>query len=172
MSGNVVSAGKLSVAYDPARGTIGDEGGFFVRDIQAWSALERFDEGFCEPLGLRLAADVSADDKAIAVSGQIIDITGRDRAVTLAFSIPVEPKGWTWHDDPRRSRPIQRREVFGNEIHVGTGSDGSMSQYPLGCITSGQRGLAIGLDMDVPAQFHIVFDGAVGELKIVFDFGL
>ena len=146
--------------------------GFLVHDVGVWSEVLGFADGRCETLGLTLEARVEADDDAIRVAGQISDTSGRDRAITLTFALPVDGLGWTWHDDARRSHKIHHGEVAVNDTSVGAGVTGGMSYYPFGCITNGDAGLALGMDMDCPAICRISYDAPAGRFMISFDFGL
>ena len=151
----------LAMAYDAATGRATDvrlddrpiaagacDAGFLVHDVGVWSELLGFAGGRCEMLGLTLEADIQVDDDAIRVSGRIADTSGRDRAITLTFALPVDAVGWMWHDDARRSHTIHHGEIAVNETAVGAGVTGGMSLYPFGCITDGSDGLALGMDMD------------------------
>jgi len=175
----------LSIGYDSSTGRIDDvrlDGrraqpgggrmGFCAHDVGAWSDLCGFENGRCAPLDLSLDVDLEAGDSAIRVSGCVADTSGRDRAITLNVAVPVDAAGWTWHDDPRRSRPIRRGEIYRNEIDVGAGLTGRMSLYPFACVTNGDDGLAIGLDMDCPAICRLSYDGPAGRLVLSYDFGL
>ena len=175
----------LTICYDPPRAAVtgvrlgGRElprvaarAGFVAHDVAVWSRLHGFSRGRCEPLGLDLEAKLTVVDGAIRVSGRVVDTTGDDRAVTLTFSLPVDAAGWTWHDDPRSRREIQPGRTYTNEIDVGSGATGMASLYPFACISDGRRGLALGMDMDCPAQVRLAYDAAAGRLTIAYDVGL
>ena len=185
MATRLSTGNGLTMTYDAATGRATDigfddrsiapgalEAGFLVHDVGVWSEVLGFDEGRCETLELTLDAEFDASDDAIRVSGQIADTTGRDRAITLTFALPVDGVGWTWHDDARRSHSIHHGEMAVNETPVGAGVTGGMSYYPFGCITNGSDGLAFGMDMDCPAICRISYDAPAGRFMISFDVGL
>ena len=185
MTDDYTTADGLSVTYDPATSAVAavsldgravapgqGRTGFFVHDVEVWSDLVGFPNGRCDELGLTLEAAFNVDEGAIRVAGQLTDTTGRDRAATLSFALPIAPGGWTWHDDPRRRHTIQGDQVYVNETDVRAGVTGGMSLYPFGCITRGADGIAVGMDMDCPAICRISYDGPAGRLVISYDVGL
>src|SRR5207248_8015529 len=129
--------------------------GFLARDVAAGSDYFGFQDGACPQLRLKLSARFEARPDHIAVSGRVTDTTGRDRAITLVFALPVDarPEGrpggttWRWDDDIRRSRPISGDAEYSNTVPVQCGSTGTISLYPLAAIRSDRAGLAIAIDM-------------------------
>ena len=152
--------------------TAGAPSGFLVRDAAAGSDIYGFESGECAALGLRLEARGEKDARCIRVSGRLIDERQTDRAVTLYFALPVGAAGWRWHDDIRRSRDIGAGAEYANVTNVHTGANGTMSVYPLGCVTGPQHGLAIAMDMDMPAQWRIGYSSGAKCLYMAYDFGL
>ena len=146
--------------------------GFLARDVAADSDVYAFENGDCAPLGLKLEARLEGSDKCIWVSGQIANLNPGDRAVTLFFALPVGAQGWEWHDDIRSHRGVGPLEECANLTNIQTGANGHLSIYPLGCITGLQGGLALAVDMDLPAQYRIACNGSTGQLYIAYDFGL
>ncbi|MBD3182849.1 hypothetical protein GF312_11200 [Candidatus Poribacteria bacterium] len=177
----------MDISYDFGRGSLtsmkldGKEimykdipSGFLVRDVEANSDFYSFEGGICQELSLALDArpDENSTDNFVHMSGQITDITGRERSITLLFTIPVDATGWKWHDDVRSHRTIEPDREYINAVNIKTGSTGMMSLYPFGCITSEDNGLAIGLDMDMPAQYRIAYNSGTKQFFIAYDFGL
>ncbi|HQE89716.1 MAG TPA: hypothetical protein PLI04_06055 [Verrucomicrobiota bacterium] len=147
--------------------------GFLARDFAAGSDFYGFAaEGSCAELGLRLAADFHAGADHIAVSGRLTDTTGRDRAVTLLFALPLDATGWHWGDDARQSRRIEGGGEFANTVNLRSGANGKMSLYPLAAVWNERAGLALGLDMDHPAQYRLVYHAGTRQFFIAYDFGL
>src|ERR1043165_9287083 len=74
------------------------EGKCVVRDVKVdgdWGKAE----------GLRVSADGGRAD--------IVDATGQDRAITLAYVVPLDATAWRWWDGPEKSREIgQDGDVF------------------------------------------------------------
>jgi hypothetical protein len=146
--------------------------GFLVRDVAANSDVYAFHNGRCPELGLKLQATWKTEDTRLVAEGRVTDLSGKDRAVTLLFSLPLDASGWQWGDDVRRSRPIQGRGDYGNPVVIGCGATGTMSLYPLAPVFSDQAGLAIGLDMGHPAQFRVGYQAGLKQLYVAYDFGL
>ncbi len=146
--------------------------GFLVRDFAADSDVYAFTGGACKELGLKLEATFAPSKDHIAVAGRVTDTTGRDRAVTLLFALPLDATGWQWGDDARRSRPIGGSGEFANTISLRCGANGKMSLYPLAAVWSARAGLALALDMDHPAQYRLVYHAGTRQFFIAYDFGL
>lgn len=150
----------------------GAPSGFLVRDVAAGSDFFAFENGQCAALGLKINATLQADARSVRVSGRILDQRQEDRAVTLLFALPVDGRGWQWHDDVRHSREIEPNQEYFNVANIGTGANGKMSVYPMGCMTGGGHGLALALDMGLPGQYRIGYSSSTRHLFIAYDFGL
>jgi hypothetical protein len=161
-----VEAGGLQLAL------AGAPSGFLVRDVAAGSDIFPFENGRCAALGLRLSAKIEGDAQCIRVSGRIANDGDGDRAVTLFFVLPVDAVGWWWHDDIRSRREVSGGREYVNATNVHTGATGTMSAYPLGCVSGPREGLAIALDMGLPAQYRIGYSGGMRCFYIAYDFGL
>jgi len=147
--------------------------GFLVRDVAAGSDFCTFNGGADSPeLGLKLQAEFKARPDHIAVSGRISDTSGKDRAVTLLFALPIDATGWHWGEDIRSSRVISGNAALVNAVNVGCGATGTMSLYPLAAVYGEKEGLAIGLDMAQPAQYRLVCHPGTKQFYIAYDFGL
>ena len=146
--------------------------GFLVRDFAADSDVYAFTEGACKDLGLRLEASFDAAKDHLAIAGSVTDTTGRDRAVTLLFALPLDATGWQWGDDVRQSRLIGGSGEFANTTSLRCGANGKMSLYPLAAVWSERTGLALALDMDHPAQYRLVYHAGTRQFFIAYDFGL
>jgi hypothetical protein len=147
-------------------------GGFLVRDVAAGSDIYAFEDGRCPALGLQLQARCLAKSDHLVFEGRLSDTTGKDRAVMLAFALPVDAAGWRWADDIRRQRPIQGRGEFANQVGIGCGSTTTLSQYPLAAICNERCGLALAIDMAQPAQYRLVYHAGTRQFLIAYDFGL
>jgi hypothetical protein len=148
--------------------------GFLARDVAADSDIFAFTNGTCHELGLKLeleAKSTPAKDH-LAFAGRVIDTTGRDRAITLLFAVPLDATGWHWGDDVRRNRLIEGTGEFANTISLRCGANGKMSLYPLAAVWNERTGLALGLDMDYPAQYRLVYHAGTKQFFIAYDFGL
>ena len=146
--------------------------GFLVRDVAADSDVYAFAGNSCQELGLSLEANFSLAQDYLAVQGRVIDTTDRDRAVTLLFALPLDATGWQWGDDARHSRRIEGKGEFANTINLRCGANGKMSLYPLAAVWNDRVGLALGLDMDHPAQYRFVYHAGTRQFFLAYDFGL
>jgi hypothetical protein len=146
--------------------------GFLARDFAADSDIYAFTGGACQELGLNLEANFTQGQDHIAIDGRVSDTTGRDRAVTLLFALPLDATGWQWGDEARHSRLIGGSGEFANPVTLRCGANGKMSLYPLAAIWNERAGLALALDMDHPAQYRLVYHAGTRQFFIAYDFGL
>ena len=150
----------------------GRAGGFMAWDAAAQSDVWAFENGVCSKLNLELDVKVTAQADCLAFDGTIRDKTGKDRAVTLMFALPVEADGWRWGDDIRRERVITGKAEYANTVRVGCGATGAISLYPVGAISGEKHGLAVALDMGRPAIYRLGYHAGLKQLFIAYDFGL
>jgi len=148
--------------------------GFQVRDVAAASDFVRIHK---EALGLRLARQTSAgrDPSSDCEDYTISDTSGRDRAITLVYAIPVpRAAGLRWLEDPRRSAAVESGREYVHATQFRAGVNGRLSLYPLGAVACERegRGLGLGIDMAHPAFFRIGYHAATGELYLAYDVGL
>jgi len=175
----------LSIAYNWSKGSISSlklndreisqqsvPSGFLVRDVSANSGFYAFKDGICNELGLSLNVNPVQEDNCLHVEGYIDDMTGNDRAITLIFALPVDAKGWKWHDDVRNFRIIEKGKEYINCVNIHTGLNGMMSLYPFGNISNERDGLALAMDMDVPEQYRIAYNSYTNQFFISYDFGI
>ena len=146
--------------------------GFMARDVAADSSFFSFKDGQCPDLNLKLKTQWRAKADTIEVSGRVSDTTGKDRAVTLIFALPVDAAGWHWGDDIRHSRLISGRGEFANTVSVRCGATGTLSLYPLADIYNDDYGLGLGLDMGRAAICRLSYHAGTRQLLIAYDFGL
>jgi hypothetical protein len=168
MKGSVVES--LRSGREQLAGTA--PSGFLVRDVAADSDIYSFSKGRCPGLGLQLQADFRAESNHIVIQGRITDTSGKDRAVTLLFALPIDAHGWHWADDIRHNRVIQGNTEMANDVTVGCGATGTMSLYPLATIYDEKEGLALGLDMAHAAQYRLGYNPGTRQFFIAYDFGL
>ena len=146
--------------------------GFLARDVATNSDVYGFENGQCGELGLKLETEFRANANHIVVAGRVSDTTGKDRAVTLVFALPVDALGWHWGDDIHRQRVIQSAEDYLSQVTVDCGATGSMSLYPLGAIWNERVGFALGLDMAQPAVYRLGYHAGTKQFYVAYDFGL
>ncbi len=143
--------------------------GFQVRDVAAGSDFVHLDD---RALGLKLDWKTSARDGVTQFDLTLSDTTGKDRAVTLLYAIPVKAENVRWLIDPRRSIAVERRREYINAGRFRAGANGRLSRYPLGAVAAGDEGLGLGIDMSRPAFFRIGYNAGTGELFLAYDVGL
>jgi len=103
--------------------------GFQVRDVAAGSDFVRIAR---EAVGLRLDVSQTQQEGATFFDVSVRDTTGKDRAVTLLYAIPVPPAGVRWLDDPRRSSAVEAGREYVHAASFRAGANGRLSTYPLG----------------------------------------
>ena len=147
--------------------------GFQVRDVAARSGFLRIER---EALGLRLQVRQSQERGATFFDVTLTDTTGKDRAVTLLYAVPVEPKGLRWFSHPRRTVEVEPGREMVEGGHFRAGANGRLSRYPLGAVAAPSHGsvhgLALGIDMARPAFYRIGCNSGTGELFLAYDIGL
>ncbi|MBU6402135.1 MAG: hypothetical protein KGS61_17590, partial [Verrucomicrobia bacterium] len=147
-------------------------GRFLARDVATGSDFFDFTAGRCAELGLELRAQAHAQSNHIVIEGRLTDRTGKDRAITLVFAVPLEAGGWTWGDDLHRHRTIGGRGEFADQVSIHAGATGSEALYPVAPIWSARTGLALALDMGRPAVYRLGYQAGLKVLFIAYDFGL
>ncbi len=75
--------------------------GFQVRDVAADSDYVQIDS---RALDLTLRCEQTRQGDAEFFDVTLTDVSGKDRAVTLVYTLPVAAAGLRWLDDPRRQR--------------------------------------------------------------------
>jgi hypothetical protein len=146
---------------------------FLVRDVAAESDFVEFADA--KALGLKLEAKLDGDDPKAptAVTGRLLDETGKDRAVTLVYAAPVGGGGWRWLAGPREDRPAAPPMEYVDTLRAGSvGANGRLSRYPLAAVARGREGQALALDMAKPAFFRAGYSAGAGCLYVACDFAL
>jgi hypothetical protein len=163
------------------------QAGFQVRDVAAGSDFVRIGQ---QALGLELDWKTTEQSGGTFIDAEIRDTTGRDRAITLIYAVPVDGAS-SWLNDPRTSDPIEpgREYVSATRFHSGLGR---LSRYPLAAVvasnaaaaipvlnpeprtlnTPSDRGVAVGIDMAHPAFYRVGYNVGTRELFAAYDIGL
>jgi hypothetical protein len=141
-------------------------GTWMVRDVQAGG-------GFAEQHpSLKLEPKVENERFTCTV----IDTTGGERAVTLAYCLPLDAIGGTWCDDPQRSRTIDvaATQPYQNCSDRAGGVMDEASLYPLSIVVdaANEKATVLACPPDVPRMVRFVYDAAAKEFRAEFDFGL
>ena len=143
--------------------------GFQVRDVAAASDFVQI-RG--QALGLKLQVRETQQAGARLFDVTLSDTTGKDRAVTLVYAVPVAAQGLRWFDDPRRTVEVGPSQEVMRVGHFRAGANGRLSRYPLGAVQTKDRAVALGIDMARPAFFRIGCNAGTGELFLAYDLGL
>lgn len=143
--------------------------GFQVRDVAAGSDFFRLET---EALGLKIEAHRTERQGAVFQDVTLTDTSGRDRAITLLYAVPVAPEGLRWCRDPRHTEAVEpgREYMVASRFHAG--ANGRMSRYPLAAVAGAERGVGLGIDMARPALFRLGYNAGTGELFLAYDLGL
>ncbi len=161
------------------------QGGFYLRDVAADGPI-RLLNGIPSPYknnGLsfrseveesqvKFFAQVVPEGDALAIDGELTDLTKRDRAFTVYFALPVGMAGWQWGDDIRHSRPLTPDQEFSNLTHTGVGATGGLSLYPFASIAQGKNGIALAARMDWPSVYRIFYNSGTRQFVIAWDIAL
>ncbi|NQT86524.1 hypothetical protein HQ560_07150 [bacterium] len=139
--------------------------GFQVRDVAADSDFVRI-----EKTALGLTLDCTRQGAFTDVT--VTDTTGRDRAITLVYALPVEGTGVEWLADARRSEAVTGGGEYCTTSSFRAGANGRLSRLPFAALRVGDRGMAVGIDMARPAFFRVGYNAASRELFIAYDLGL
>jgi hypothetical protein len=111
----------------------------------------------------------------VTVHAEVVDTTGRDRAVTLYYALPIDAEalGWNWYDDALAARAISGTDEFSNVgFWGGMGVGGRLSKYPWAVLGGPREALAIAVPVDQPRAMRLVYNAATRQLYAAFDLGL
>jgi len=187
----------FSLTFDSETGQVvgrdNRRGGFYLRDVAKSSDFRQplgemrqsggklLWEAVDEELQLKLSVSYSVErintgfskgQGYIRVDGVVEDLAKRDRAISVYFSLPIDAVGWFWSNDMRNEERIQAGRSYIKAIQVPAGATGSMSWYPLGCISGKEEGISIAIPLDEPRLYRISYDSQEREFFIVYDFAL
>lgn len=143
--------------------------GFQVRDVAAetdFVAIER------NALDLKLACERYDDADATFFDVTLQDTSGKDRAVTLVYAVPLPVGDCQWLRDPRRSVPAVEEREYVDATRYAAGANGRLSRYPFGAVAGPDGGAALGIDMMHPSFFRVGFNAGTRELFLACDIGL
>ena len=144
--------------------------GFLIRDVVQGSGFVAISQ---EALGVRLTEKTRRKSGVTFFDVRLEDETGKDRALTLAYTLPLEKDGLTWFHDPRRAIPVNdaKSEVMNTARHP-VGANGLLSRYPFGAVAAAGKGYAIGIDPATPLVFRTGCQPQTRELFLACDIGL
>jgi len=143
--------------------------GFQVRDATADSNFVRIEH---RAMGLELECNTEQTSNGTFFDVTISDTTGKDRAITLIYAVPVSTEQCRWLQDPRRSIVVEANQEYMNVGRFSAGANGRLSRYPFAALVNGDQGIGIGIDMDQPAFFRVGYNTEAKELFLAYDIGL
>jgi hypothetical protein len=143
--------------------------GFQVRDAAADTDFVRIERN---TIGLELECNTEQTGNAAFFDVTISNTTGKDRAITLVYAVPVSLENCRWLQDPRRSLAVEANQEYMNAGRFSAGANGRLSRYPFAALVSGNQGIGLGIDMDRPAFFRAGYNSEAKELFIAYDIGL
>jgi hypothetical protein len=159
----------------PVRVTGGIEHGFLVRDVAAGGPvvnLGRGDTQQFKALGLDLRYGLILDGRhpGYIAEAALHDTTGRDRAVTLYYVIPVaEPTQTVLVHTPQGSVDAEPPHEYADlSRFAGVGARELMSRWPLAAAGS----MALVVDPDTPCFYRLGYSAGTRLLYAACDIGL
>ena len=129
--------------------------------------------------GLIFTVTYTAHRGYIAIHTQVADTTGQERALEVAWGVPLalaplpSPQAvggrgegpWRWWDSISASRPITAPARYFNAVSADFSTWMPMSLYPCAVVENGTHGLALALPLDQPRVALLSYDGATGRLE-------
>ena len=143
--------------------------GFQVRDVAAGSGFVGI-EG--SALDLKLECKTTKAQDATFFDVTVSDTSGKDRAVTLIYAVPVSAQQCRWFQDPRETREVEPGREYLNAGRFAAGSNGRLSRYPFAAVANARQAVALGIDMAQPAFFRVGYNAGTQELFLAYDLGL
>ncbi|MFA0768910.1 MAG: hypothetical protein OXFUSZZB_002238, partial [Candidatus Fervidibacter sp.] len=136
-------------------------GGFFVAEPQnnpenlRWTPLKGKAERGGNTVvvqatasGLELVATFTERPDAIFCAGTLRDTTNTDRAVALAFALPLDATNWQWWDNLRVARRVDPKTATFYAATIRYGTRGEHSLYPFCALNTDDAGIALGIPLD------------------------
>lgn len=143
--------------------------GFQVRDVAAETDFFSIQQA---ALDLKLDCHTHENGDAAFFDVTLEDTSGKDRAVTLIYAVPLPAADRQWLGDPRHGTPVVEGREYLETARFAAGVNGRLSRYPFGAVAGPDEGLALGIDMAHPAFFRVGYNGGTRELFLAYDIGL
>lgn len=119
-----------------------------------------------DSLGLQVEATYRSLGNALEIAGSVADLRGSDRAVTVAFALPVAAKPWRWWES------ISAARVPSQEMAQVPFLEVAHTRYPLSALSlPGTAGLSLAIRMDEPATYRLAYNPKQRLYYVAFDFG-
>ncbi|MBI3921021.1 MAG: hypothetical protein HY318_06330, partial [Armatimonadetes bacterium] len=132
-------------------------------------------------MNVTVNATYTAKPDRIDVHCDLKDLTGKDRAVTLYFALPVAAAAkWQWQDDLEHCRPGGGSRPIGEDedefispaADSAAGANGINSLYPFATLGNDRSAIAFGIPLDQPRFCRMVYNSATKQFFIAFDLAL
>lgn len=123
-------------------------------------------------IGLDFTGRLISHKDYIEVRGEIKDISGKERAISAGFALPMDAIGWQWWDTIQGKRVVEAGEVYKHIRNCGAGETGEISRYPFSAIENGKMGISYAVRMDQPRIFVMEYDAKERLFRLRFDLGL
>jgi len=153
----------------PVSPVTGPSEGFAVRDVATGTDFVGIEEAV---LDLKIECRKKHSDNGTFFHVQLSDTSGKDRAVTLVYTVPFPAKGCQWFEDPRKTVTVEGDREYLTTNRFGVGSNGQLSRYPFAAVGGANTGTAIGIDPAAPAYFRVGYNAGTEELFLAYDIGL
>ncbi|MFA6294646.1 MAG: hypothetical protein WC637_22835 [Victivallales bacterium] len=144
--------------------------GLLIRDVESNSDFAPAING--QVHGIKVDSSTSNRAGASFIDVEIRDLTGKDRAVTVVYVLPVGQGQVRWLGSPSNEADCKSPAEYMEANHFNAGANGLLGRYPLGAVSCGGKGVALGLDMEHAAFFRIGYSSGTRELFIAYDIGL
>jgi len=128
------------------------EEGFQVRDVKAKTDFVSLEHRVLE---LELKYHKLQTGVTTFFDVTLSDTSGKDRAVTLIYTVPIAAKKCAWLQDPRHGIEIQPDREYIHAARLAVGSNGRLSRYPFAAVATDEGGIGLGIDMAWPAFFRV-----------------
>lgn len=143
--------------------------GFQVRDVAAETDFVSLSQA---AIDLKLDCRTQDGDGATFFDVTLKDASGKDRAITLIYAVPLSATDLQWLRDPRRGVPVMEGREYFETARFAAGANGRLSRYPFGAAAGPQEGVGLGIDMAHPAFFRVGYNAGTQELFLAYDIGL
>jgi hypothetical protein len=134
----------------PPRLPLGATQGWFARDVAQGTEIQPLlpalgtSDFKAQELHLRLS-HLRADAGGRILMGRLEDTSGKPRAVTLYYVERFDAPNAIWWNDIRHRLRVRESGEYTHLTRIGVGATGSLSLYPLGCVTGNRRGRVLGV---------------------------
>ncbi|MHC4112439.1 MAG: hypothetical protein ACYSUY_15315 [Planctomycetota bacterium] len=144
--------------------------GFQIRDIAAETDFVSLEH---RALGLELKYQKQQQSGGVTLFDvSLSDTTGKDRAITLIYTIPIPNNNLQWLHDPRQNISVESEREYLNTSSFSAGANGQLSRYPFAAVADKEQGYGLGIDLGYPAFYRVGYNSWTRELFLAYDIGL